>query len=113
MNIHLRSYQDEGDYWRIRDFLQQVFLLNGRRELSWQAYRFDYWRWHGIENLGQGPLEKSVYLWETAGGRIAAVLNPEGPGEAHLQVHPSLRMLDLEEEMITIAGGYWSAFVRP
>jgi GNAT superfamily N-acetyltransferase len=103
MNLHMRTYQDENDYWHIRAFLRDVFLLNGRREQSWQAYRFDCWRRHSIENLIQGPLEETVYLWETSGGQIAALLNPEGPGEVYLQVHPSLRTPELEEEMITVA----------
>jgi mycothiol synthase len=103
MAYTMHSFQDEDDYWRIRDFLRQVFLLNGRRELSWQAYRFEYWRWHGIANLGQGPLEEGVFLWQTAEGRLAAVLNREGRGHAYLQVHPALRTPELEEEMVKVA----------
>jgi mycothiol synthase len=103
MQLTMRRYRDEGDYWRIRAFLREVFVLNDRRELSWQVYRFDYWRRHGVENLAQGPLEEKVFLWETAEGRIAAVLNAEGKGHAFLQVHPSLRGPDLEEEMVTVA----------
>lgn len=102
-NKRMRRYEAEDDYWQIRDFLRQVFRLNDRRELSWQAYRFDYWRWHGIENMGHGRLEEDVFLWETADGRIAAVLNREGPGNAFLQVHPGLRTQELEEEMLVVA----------
>ncbi|MGW8225654.1 MAG: GNAT family N-acetyltransferase, partial [Anaerolineales bacterium] len=65
MTLIMRNYRDEDDYWRIRDFLRRVFLLNDQRELSWQAYRFDYWRWHGIENLGHGQLAENVFIWET------------------------------------------------
>ena len=103
MNLTMRIYHDEDDYWRIREFLREVFLLNGRRELSWQAYRFDYWRWQGTENLGHGRLERDVFLWETPDGRIGAVLNPESKGVAFLQVHPGLRTRELEEEMIVVA----------
>ncbi len=103
MPLIMRRYQHEEDYWRIREFLRQVFLLNCRRELSWQPYRFDYWRWHGIENMGHGRLEEDVFLWETADGHLAAVLNREGPGQVFLQVHPSARTADLEEEMIAVA----------
>ncbi len=99
----MRHYEDNNDYWRIREFLRQVFLLNGRREMSWQAYRFDYWRWHGIENMGHGHLEEDVFIWQAADGRIAAVLHREGPGEVYLQVHPSGRTSKLEEEMIAVA----------
>jgi ribosomal protein S18 acetylase RimI-like enzyme len=103
MALTMRRYQVQDDYWRIREFLREVFLLNGRRELSWQVYRWDYWRWHGVENLDQGPLEEHVFIWETADGRIGAVLNPEGKGEVYLQVHPGFRRPELEEEMLVVA----------
>jgi ribosomal protein S18 acetylase RimI-like enzyme len=103
MKLSKRSYQHGDDYWLIRAFLREVFLLNGRRELSWQAYRFDYWRWHGIENMGHGRLAEDVFIWQSADGQIGAVLNREGPGNAYLQVHPAWRSLELEEEMIATA----------
>jgi ribosomal protein S18 acetylase RimI-like enzyme len=103
MQVTMRRYRDEDDYWGIRVFLREVFLANGRREASWQAYRFDYWRWHGVENLGHGCLEEDVFLWETGDGQIAAVLNPEGPGQVFLQVHPRRRRPGLEEEMLAVA----------
>jgi len=40
--------------------------------------------------MGHGRLEEDVFIWETTDGRIAAVLNREGPGNAFLQVHPGL-----------------------
>ena len=103
MKLTMRMYRDEDDYRRIREFLRQVLRLNDRRELSWQVYRFDYWRWHGTENMGHGRMEEDVFIWETADGRIAAVLNPEGKGQAFLQVHPGLRTAELEEEMLVVA----------
>jgi len=103
MKLTMRMYQDKDDYWRIRDFLRQVFLVNGRRELSWQVARLDYWRWHGIENMGHGRMEEDVFIWEMPDGRIAAVLNPEGKGEVFLQVHPGLRTPELEDEMLVVA----------
>jgi mycothiol synthase len=105
MKISPRKYQNEAllfnadDYWRIREFLRQVFLLNNRRELSWQVARFDYWRWHSVLNLNDGSLE-DVSLWETEDGQIAAVLNPEGPGEAHFSLHPAFYTPDLAAEMV-------------
>jgi ribosomal protein S18 acetylase RimI-like enzyme len=81
-----------------------VFLLNGRRELSWQAARLDYWRWHGIENQELFPgLDGVLFLWESKDGSIASALNPEAPGEVYLQVHPGFRTPELEEEMIALA----------
>jgi mycothiol synthase len=99
----LRPYQSEDDYWRIRAFLRQVMLLNEVREKSWHVARLDYWRWHGIVNLGDGQLERDVFLWETEEGEIAGVLNREEAGNAYLQVHPRLRTPELEEEMIALA----------
>ena len=98
-----RAYQTEDDYWRIRSFLREVFRLNNRHMYSWPVARLDYWRWHGIMNLGDGTLETGVYLWETSEGQIIAVLNQESNGQAFLQIHPDYKNLDLEEQMITQA----------
>jgi mycothiol synthase len=104
MKPTLRRYRDEDDYWRIREFLREVMLLNGRRELSWHVARLDYWRWHVIETCRVcDPIDRVTFIWEAPDGRIVAVLNLEGRGEAHLQVHPRLRTPDLEEEMLTVA----------
>jgi mycothiol synthase len=100
VKLSVRLYQDEEDYRCISGFLREVFLLNGCRMLSWPVARLDYWRWHGIYNLGQGTLEKHVFLWETQDGQIASVLNCEGLGYAFLQVHPAYKTPQLEEEMI-------------
>jgi mycothiol synthase len=53
LNLALRRYSDRDDYWRVRDFLREVFWLNDPLELCWQVYRFDYWRWHCQENIEQ------------------------------------------------------------
>jgi len=106
METVMRAYRYEDDYWRIRDFLREVFRLNGQRELSWQVYRFDYCRWHAYENVEKLRIEEVVFIWETADGRIAAVLNPEGKGDVFLQVHPGLRTQKLEEEMLIVAEGH-------
>lgn len=60
MKLTLRSYQTEDDFWRMRDFLREVFLLNDRRMFSWPVARLDYWRWHEILNMGDGDLERDV-----------------------------------------------------
>lgn len=99
----MRTCKQETDYWRIRAFLRELFLLNERWQ-SWEVIRLDYWRWHSIEN-GNWPssMDDVTFIWETAEGQIAAVLNPEGPGEAFLQVHPRLGTPELQEEMISVA----------
>lgn len=103
MKLIRRKYRTEDDYWAIRAFLRETFLLNGRRELSWPLYRWDYWRWHVNENIFRFSLEAAVFLWETMDGRLAAVLHPDGPGEAFLQVHPAFRSAELEVEMMAVA----------
>jgi mycothiol synthase len=98
-----RPYQSEDDFWRIRAFLRQALLLNGLREHSWHVARWDYWRWQGVENLAQGPLEECVFLWETSAGEIVAMLNPEERGQAFLQVHPGYRTPELERQMLDLS----------
>jgi len=104
MELKRRSYRGEDDYWRMREFLRDVFTANDRRELSWHVARWDYWRWHGIENIREfETMEPVTFLWETADGEIAAALHPEGKGEAFLQVHPGYRTPELEQEMLRVA----------
>ncbi|UCC45663.1 MAG: GNAT family N-acetyltransferase [Candidatus Zixiibacteriota bacterium] len=103
MKLTMHTCRGDEDYWRCREFLREVFLLNDRHEKSWQVSRLDYWRWHGIENMGHGQLETDVFIWEANDAHIAAVLNREGPGSVFLQVHPAMQSPELEEEMITVA----------
>jgi hypothetical protein len=44
MKTLFRPYQTEDDYWRMREFLRQVFFLNHRLERSWHVARLDYAR---------------------------------------------------------------------
>jgi mycothiol synthase len=104
VELTVRSYQGDDDYWAIRAFLREVYLRNHRRELGWQASRFDYWRWHMVENVRVvEALEKAVFLWETATGRLAATLNADSQNEAVLSIHPDFQTPELEEEMIEVA----------
>jgi GNAT superfamily N-acetyltransferase len=103
MKLVQRKYRCDDDYWAVRQFLREVFLLNGRRELSWPLYRWDYWRWHVNANIFRFSLAAAVFLWETAEGRLAAVLHPDGPGEAFLEVHPAFRSVELEAAILSVA----------
>jgi ribosomal protein S18 acetylase RimI-like enzyme len=110
MELIHRLYQDENDYWRIRPFLREVMVLNGLHEKSWPAMRWDYWRWHGVENCHSvEALEKVIHLWETEAGKLAAVLIPETLGSVFLQVHPAFKTVELEEEMIETAEAFLTA----
>lgn len=101
LNFH--PYQTEDDYWRVRAFLRETFLLNNRHERNWQAYRLDYWRCHVNANLVQLPLEQAIFLWETPENQLVAVLNPEGAGDAILQIHPAWKSPQLETIMLDTA----------
>jgi mycothiol synthase len=102
--FQMRPYQSEDDYWNIRRFLCQVFLLNERRELSWNVARFDYWRWHYIQNkLIRGPMERVTILWSTPGGDLVGVLHPFGEGEMRIHVHPRYNTPELVSEMFAYA----------
>jgi mycothiol synthase len=103
MPLLMHAYQGDDDYWRIRPFLRDVFVLNGRREISWAVMRWDYWRWPGVESWGDGPLEGRVFIWEQPDGRVTAVLNPESRGQAFLQLHPQWRSPELVDEMLAVA----------
>ncbi len=47
--------------------------------------------------------KQQFWLWKTSDDRLAAVLHPDGAGEAFLQVHPAFHTLDLDVEMILAA----------
>lgn len=98
-----RPYQTEDDYWRMREFLREVLLLNDRLERSWAVVRLDYARWHTCLNCANVRLEDVAYLWESNGQLVAFVMPDGGRGEAHLAVHPILRTPQLEAEMLEVA----------
>jgi len=103
MKPAFRPYQTEDDFWRMREFLRQVFMLNDRREWSWHVSRLDYARWHCCLNCANVTLEEIACLWEADGQLVAFLMPDGGRGEAHLCVHPTLRTAALEAEMLDVA----------
>ena len=105
MKYKLKSYQGEQDYWKIREFLRCVFILNNLRGKSWHVARWDYWYHHGVKNnIFNGSLYDSVFIWENHEKEIVSVLNPErARGEAFLQLDPRVKSIELVEEMVSIA----------
>ncbi|MCA9936122.1 MAG: GNAT family N-acetyltransferase [Ardenticatenaceae bacterium] len=104
MEFAFRICNEEDDFWRVRNFLRGVFLLNDRLEHSWHVARLDYWRWHYIktcnivEAVGNG-----MAFWENADGEMIAALNHLGGSELRLHVHPHFRSAKLENEMLSYA----------
>lgn len=98
-----RPYQSEDDYWRMRQFLREIFILNGRLQRSWHVARLEYARWHTCLNCANVTLQEVVHLWED-GSRLVAILMPDGGrGEAHFMIHPDFQSKSLEEEMLLTA----------
>jgi ribosomal protein S18 acetylase RimI-like enzyme len=104
-----RPYQTEEDFWKMREFLRMVFLLNNRIQIGWHVARLDYARWHVALNCAHVGLEEVVTLWEDAGQLVAILMPDGGPGEAHFLVHPRLSSPQLEEEMLRTAEEHLAA----
>lgn len=104
MKLNMVRCQNESDFWRIRNFLREVFLLNGRLEDSWNVTRWDYWYWHFILTCEMfESFEKVTVTWQTEDGKLAAVLHPIGHDEVRLHIHPLYRTPELEEEAFAYA----------
>ena len=102
MKLTQRSIQTEADFFHVRNFLREVFLLNDRLEHSWHVARLDYWRWHFIATCQiTPPFEQVTAAWETGSGELAAVTHPYGDGEIRVHIHPHFRTAELENEIFT------------
>lgn len=102
MKPTMRNYQNEEDYWYIREFLRDASLHNNRHDFSWCLLRWDYWRWHVNENIFHMRLEDVITLWEVK-GQIVAMLNPDHDDEAFFQIHPAYQEHVSMAEMLEVA----------
>jgi hypothetical protein len=113
MNLTRRPYQNEDDYWRIRNFLREVFLRNDRSDLDCHVALLDHWRWHYVLTCQEtAAVDQVTTLWETPGGEIAAVLHPICHDEICMVIYPDFRNLILEDEMIAYAEVHHSDWTR-
>ena len=104
MKLTFRTCTKEDDFWCTRNFLREIFLLNGRLEHSWNVARLDYWRWHYIKTCNiLESVEKGMTLWENTDGKIIAALNHLGGSELRLHIHPHFRSAELENEILAYA----------
>jgi ribosomal protein S18 acetylase RimI-like enzyme len=102
----VRPLRDDRDFWRVRDLLIATYPLT---PLGWN---WDIRRWESRrfyhEDLDWLPRwQDRVGLWETEAGHLVGVVNPEGAGDAHLQLHPDFR--HLEAEMVAWAEAHLDA----
>lgn len=92
--ITARALRTEDDWWRVRDFIIATHPLTPTGQ-NWEHRRWDGHRFHGERPLPMRRFKETVRIWEAA-GRIVGVVNPEGGGDVHLQVHPGYRSLEPE-----------------
>ena len=102
MKLTNRKYKSE-DYPLVRAFLCEALIKHNFIQKSWHVARWDYWRWHVVENLTHSALEDVVRIWETPSHKIAAVLHPEGIGDAFLDILPEYLSRNLVAEMVATA----------
>ena len=104
MKLTLHPCKTEGDFFRVRNFLREIFLLSDHLDFDSHVALLDHWRWHYIETCHEtAPFDQVTTIWETSDGEIAAVLHPICHDEVRLHVYPSFRSSTLEYEIISYA----------
>ena len=104
MKLTMRPFQNEADYWRIRNFLREIFLTTDGLEYYCHVALLDHWRWHYILTCQEtGPLRRSRPSGKRNTARLRAVLHPICHDEVRLHVHPHFRTPALEDEIIAYA----------
>ena len=102
MKTTLHSCNTEDGFFRARNFLRDVFLLNDRLDFDSHVALLDHWRWHYIETCQEtAPFDQVTNIWETSDGKIAAVLHPICHDEVRIHLHPRFRPSMLEDEIIS------------
>lgn len=99
--IRSRPLRDDLDIQRVRDLLVETHSISPPG-FNWEVRRWDGWRYYNPTGEWDPTWESRVQLWETSDGRLVGAVNPEGTGDAHLQVHPHYRHF-VEEEMLAWA----------
>ena len=111
MTFRLKTYESPDDYWHARQFFRAALAANPRPSETWHIGQFDYWRWHGLENVVERPPSELRY-WEAPGGEIAGVLVQGDPGVCHPMVDPRVAADELLEEMLDVAESECTATLR-
>lgn len=95
MSITYRPYETEDDFWLMRTFLREVFVLNAYRERAWHVARLEYSRWHVCLNCHNITLDQITHLWEEDGKLVAIAMPDGGSEEAHFMIHPAYETKNL------------------
>lgn len=98
--LSTRPLEHEADFWQVRNLLQSSYALTPLG-FNWEVRRWDGQRFYNANAAWQAHRLGPVQLWAEAAGTIVGVVNSEGLGNAHLQLHPAYR--HLEEPMVAWA----------
>ncbi len=100
LQIINRPIKDDGDFWRIRELLQETYPIT-LLCFNWEVRRWDGRRFYNADPSWEASRINIGAMWETEDGRLVGAVFPEGSGDAYLQIHPDYR--HIEEEMIAWA----------
>lgn len=99
-SIYSRPFAGDDDFWRVRNLLVETYPITPLA-FNWDIRRWEGQRFYEAETSQPTRMLGRVQLWESADGRLVGAVNPEGHGNAHLQLHPDFRQL--EPEMVAWA----------
>jgi len=91
--IAARPLLREADFWRVRDLLVATYA-DTPLGFNWEVRRWDGARFHHATDDWVARSARTVQLWETRAGDLVGVVNPDGEGNAQLQLHPAFRPLE-------------------
>lgn len=99
MRVNSRPMQGD-DYGRMRDLLIETVPITPIG-FNWDMRRLDGKRFYNEDLTDDRVSRRPVQLWESESGQLVGFVLSEGPGDAHLQVHPDFR--HIEPEMVAWA----------
>jgi mycothiol synthase len=106
IEITTRPLQGDADFWRVRELLVATYSSTPLG-FNWDVRRWDGARFHHATDDWLARCAGRVQLWATATGQVVGAVNPEGTGDAHLQIDPKLR--GIEAEMVAWAEEHLAA----
>ena len=90
-----RPLGGDDDYWRVHRLLLESVAL-APVGFNWDMRRWEGRRFHDARETGNLEWNLHCQLWETSDGRLIGIVNPDGLGYPHLQIHPDYRFLEAE-----------------
>lgn len=94
------------DFWRVQNLLIETYPITALG-FNWDIRRWEGKRFYDAIPAWDPDFPPRVRLWEIEEGQLVGVVNPEGTGDAYLQLHPEYR--HLEDEMMAWAEEHLAA----